>query len=89
MRNEFWKKRHRQREVEFDVLERIKEMFSYNDDELGCLLKVSAKQVGNYRRSGAAPADRVIAMMQALELMIEDEARAKRQQLKNIFLSCN
>lgn len=87
--NQNWRKRKRIREIDFDVIEKVKKMFDYTDSQLAELLKVSKTQIVNYRKCGKAPANRVIAMMQAIELMIEDEARTKRERIKKIMLDCS
>ena len=85
--NQFYKKRKRRREINFEVLERIKNLFNYTNQELADLLSVSISQLNNYRKCGRIGADRVIALKQSLELLIEDEAREKRKQVQDIILN--
>lgn len=85
-----FKKRNRQREIEFEKIEILQEKFGYTDIEMAELLGLTcyidkngvnkgSSQFYNYRKSGMLPATKYYTLINALRLNIEQEAIDKRQ----------
>lgn len=92
------KKRRRQREIEFSLVQNIKENLKLSDIEMAEMLGLQCQitpegvnkgsaQYYNYRKCGRVPADRYFAMTSALLLSIDAEASEKRNQILNLISS--
>lgn len=77
--------RNRMREIDADVLVKVKEEMGFSWKEIGQLLGVSAAQVGRYIACGKVPADRFYAARDALLIDTEQRAREEREKILELF----
>lgn len=77
----------RQREIEFDKLETLKEVMGYSWGEIAELLGVGRTQLFQYRSCGKLPATRYLAARDALLVDAEQRAREEREQILKLFNS--
>lgn len=90
------RKKRRQREIDFSLVQEIKENLKLSDIEMAEMLGLQCQitpegvnkgsaQYYNYRKCGKVPADRYFAMTSALLLSIEEETNQKRNQILNLI----
>lgn len=81
------RKKNRLREIDFEKIEAIKDKMKFTWSEVSALLgfNESSTQVFNYRKCGKVPADRYYAARDALLLACEDELRARRELIMQLF----
>lgn len=79
-----WKKK-RQREIGFDKVEKIKEVFKFKDKELASLFDISTTQLNRYKATYTLPLTRYIAARDALLLDVEETARQEREKIMQLF----
>lgn len=75
----------REREIEFERIERIKKHLSFGWKEIWDLLNISESQFYRYKACGRLPASRYYAAKDALLLHVEEKAREEREKIMRLF----